>query len=161
MRQLSEERQVGGNCFLRVVRSQPPGPWQLIGQDCGFTSSRGIDLSANPQQVLDRLREIGSATYRGRTGTGPRATDTWAFSYNGSGNTQQRPDTVTGTVAVNVTTGLVTQLKRHTVVEGGGPRIVEDTNIDFSDFGTPVVVSAPHSYPPPSGAPAPFPSGTR
>ncbi|MEN3307763.1 MAG: hypothetical protein V7603_3965 [Micromonosporaceae bacterium] len=162
MRQISEERQIGDDCFLRGVGPGIREPWQLTGDRCGFTSIMGVDLSTTPQRVLDRIKTIGSAVYRGRTGSGPDATDTWAFSYGNPENAQQRPDTVTGTVVVNVATGLIARIRYHMVVQGGPSPIVEDVDIKFSDYGTPVVVSAPPSYlPPPPNAPTPFPSGTR
>jgi hypothetical protein len=66
-------------------------------------------------------------------------------------------------VAVNVATGLITTVTTHDVVEDTGPTpFVDDMETEFSDFGTPVVVTAPSSYVPlPPGRPAPTPTSTR
>ena len=90
------------------------------------------------------IRTLGTATYRGRAGTGPQTTDTWTFGYTIGRTTNTVPVTVTGTVAVNVATGMITQVTSHDVVEESGPApFVADSITEFSDFGTAVVVTAP------------------
>ncbi|GAA0904941.1 hypothetical protein [Virgisporangium aurantiacum] len=164
MTRISELRQVGDQCFLHPVGAGADGPWQqLHGDRCVSASAAGVAMSTDPRSVLERIRTLGTAIYRGRTGTGPQATDTWTFGYTTERTTNTVPVTVTGTVAVNVATGLITQVTTHDVVQESGPApFVADSVTEFSDFGTPVVVTAPNnSAPPPTGSPTPTPTSTR
>ncbi|MFG2045511.1 hypothetical protein [Dactylosporangium sp. NPDC048998] len=164
MTRLSELRQIGDRCFLHPVGAGTDGPWQqLHGDHCGRASAEGVAMSTDPREVLVSIRTLGTATYRGRTGTGSQTTDTWTFGYTTKRTAHQVPATVTGTVAVNVATGLITQVATHDVVEEAGPTpLVTDSETEFSDFGTPVVVTAPSSSVPlPPGSPTPTPASTR
>jgi hypothetical protein len=162
MTRISELRQIGAQCFMRPAAAGQP--WQqLQGDHCTPANAGGVAMSINPQEVLESIRTLGSATYRGRTGTGPQTTDTWTFGYTIERTANTAPLTVTGTVAVNVATGLITQVTTHDVVEESGSLpFVTDSQTEFSDFGTPVVVTAPSipvSLPPAN--PTPSPTNTR
>jgi hypothetical protein len=163
MTRISELRQIGDQCFLHPGGAGTQ-PWQqLRSNQCGRASAAGVGMSTDPQELLDRIETLGTATYRGRTGTGSQATDTWTFGYTTERTASEVPVTVTGTVAANVATGLITQVTTHLVVEESGPApYVADSETEFSDFGTPVVVTAPSSSVPlPPGSPTPTHLSTR
>ncbi|WP_426513415.1 hypothetical protein ACPPVO_24075 [Dactylosporangium sp. McL0621] len=91
------------------------------------------------------------------------ATDTWTFGYTTAGAADRVPTTVTGTVAVDVATGLITRVTTHDVVDDVGPApLIGDAETRVGDFGTPMVVTAASSYAPlRPGSPAPTPVTTR
>jgi hypothetical protein len=152
-----EERLLGNDCYVRFPNV--PAPSWLKRQRCGFGTGVGADLGAdivlNVQELLDQLKTIGTATYKGRTGHGENATDHWAFSNANRGAGATEPTMDAGTISVNVATNWITQITSR-ITTPDLPEIAIGLVTEFTDFGLPVEVSPPSTYQPqPSSLPPP------
>ena len=133
----AEERTIGNQCFTRG----PNAKWITNNQPClGIGAlATGVATATDPASLLDQLKSLKTTTYSGRTGTGAAAVDTWRIAY--TQKTTGSTLTDTGTVTVNVATSRVAALS---IRESSSPSTWSDVSLDFSDYGQPVNVVAPH-----------------
>lgn len=147
--QSAETIRIGETCYAQPVAG---GPWLALpcaASDDGFTLA---NLTQDPAAVLKQLEVDGEATYVGPAGGGSgEAADTWKFTVtekprvSSSGGSISVGYTVTGTATVGVSDGRVTAID-YTLTLDPNPVVadsVTDVAITFSDYGTPVNVSAP------------------
>jgi hypothetical protein len=133
----SEERTLGNQCFTRG----PNAKWITNNQPClgiGMLAT-GVSTATDPASMLNQLKSLKTTTYSGRTGSGSAAVDTWKITYTQRSTESTLTDT--GTVTVNVATSQVATLSIH---ESSSPSTWSDVSLDFSGYGQPVDVVAPH-----------------
>jgi hypothetical protein len=162
-----QERQIGGDCYLRSTQGPWPNQWQATSGRCLTAGPEmlpeTLGYAVSPVTLLDHLKDLGTVAYNGRTGSGSKAVDTYTFSYQepfADGGT----GTFSGTVEVGVGSGRIATVKVHEDIRQprSRPGVVtpsgNDLTIKFSDYGTTAAnVSRPDHFVP---SDAPVPSGT-
>jgi hypothetical protein len=156
---------IGDDCYAHSTRAPQ---WQKVAGHCSWISSDWV--LSNPVALLDQIQRPGSVTYQGRIGHGATAVDRWAVGYTWPVDPRggrKNKNSYTGTVDVKVATGRVSTVRFRLVtaiLEPGQTSASPDSFTsavdvvgEYSDYGAPVVVTAPREY---VAAPSPEPSPT-
>jgi hypothetical protein len=140
---------LAGTCYM-WTELPPPGLMTMgfvgEGPDCPWRLGAGLDGTwpVRPSEFKSRLQAIGTLTYKGRTGEGSQATDAWSFRNTQAESWSTPAMTYTGTLAINVATGLVTRLQSSgDGTSSTGDRVIYWSDTTFSRYGTPVVSTRP------------------
>jgi hypothetical protein len=145
-----EERRIKDTCYL-LEDGHGDGLWQVLHAPCGEfdrterTAGGQTGQSVNPQEVLAQLKTLGTVTYRGRTGSGAAAVDTYSYTSNAV-LYGKFPVSYTGQVKVGVTTKKVAEVSYTMTLRAPRPKDRERAVkivISFADYGTAVDVAIP------------------
>jgi hypothetical protein len=121
----------------------------VLGTANPATSAVVKNLTVDPQGLLGELRQLGSITPAGRSGTGSSAVDTYSFAYRVGGDASTAAHRVTGTVGIGVNSHLLAEVTQRTTTVGADSAVADGqpltwrTVIEFSDYGTAVHVDKP------------------
>jgi hypothetical protein len=105
--------------------------------------------SADPAILLAVVRQLGTVTFAGSSGSGAGELDTYDFSYDIAGDSSVKPHLLTGTIEVHGQSNLIAGISMETTVTGANPQLADGdlttfkTDMTFSDYGVPVSVQAP------------------
>ena len=105
--------------------------------------------SADPAILLAVVRQLGTVTFVGSSGSGASELDTYDFSYDITGDSSVKPHQLTGTIEVHGQSNLIAEISMETTVTGANPQVADGdlttfkTDMTFSDYGVPVSVQVP------------------
>jgi hypothetical protein len=148
-------RIVGDNYYTRFSgnnepwRTAPGTLVQALVLNGGRAWAPTDGASADPAVLLAAVRQLGSVTFVGQSGSGAQALDVYKFSYDIAGDGSVEAHQLTGTITVHDQSNLIAEITMQTTVTGASSQVAEagsttfTTVMTFSDYGVLVRVQAP------------------
>jgi hypothetical protein len=155
-----DQRLIGQDRYVsRHGLGIPPSAWRKVPNDDarglfvdgGPSGLTGLSSTIDPAAQIDALKQRGTITPVGKSGSGPAAVERYAFTYTWEPHSTDLPTRVpvSGTIEVNAAAGMISKISYGLLADLTShfvDMVVKDTMVvtwTYSDYGLAVDVPVP------------------